>query len=78
MTTWDQTARVERRRPRPAARPARSTRFKGGDNVWHTQYGEGIVVSSTFKGTEEEVEVLFPGGVGQKTILADFLKPMEG
>jgi DNA helicase-2/ATP-dependent DNA helicase PcrA len=80
MTTWtERTARPEDRRPAQpkSARPASPTRFKGGDNVWHSKYGEGIVVSSAISGNMEQVEVLFPGGVGQKTILADFLKPME-
>ncbi len=46
--------------------------------MWHSKYGEGIVVSSTIaSGNMEQVDVLFPGDAGQKTILADFLKPME-
>jgi DNA helicase-2/ATP-dependent DNA helicase PcrA len=83
MTSWlDRTASSEDRpakKSKSAGRPAAPTRFKGGDNVWHSKYGEGIVVSSTIAaGNMEQVEVLFPGGAGQKTILADFLKPMEG
>ncbi len=80
MTTWTDRAASTDDRPakKPAARPAAPTRFKGGDNVWHSKYGEGIVVSSTIaSGNMEQVDVLFPGGAGQKTILADFLKPME-
>jgi DNA helicase-2/ATP-dependent DNA helicase PcrA len=82
MTSWsDRTASAEDRPAKKSKSGARSTaptRFKGGDNVWHSKYGEGIVVSSTIAaGNMEQVEVLFPGGAGQKTILADFLKPME-
>jgi hypothetical protein len=46
--------------------------------VWHAKFGEGIVVSVNVNAGMEQVEVLFPGGAGQKTILADFLKPMDG
>jgi DNA helicase-2/ATP-dependent DNA helicase PcrA len=81
MTSWSDRAASAEDRPAKkskSARPTAPTRFKGGDNVWHSKYGEGIVVSSTIAaGNMEQVEVLFPGGAGQKTILADFLKPME-
>ncbi len=81
MTSWDRTASVNDRRPAASARPVRpaaSTRFKGGDNVWHVKYGEGIVVSVSVNAGMEEVRVLFPGAGGEKIILADYLKPMEG
>jgi DNA helicase-2/ATP-dependent DNA helicase PcrA len=81
MTSWSDRAASAEDRPAKkskSVRPTAPTRFKGGDNVWHSKYGEGIVVSSTIAaGNMEQVEVLFPGGAGQKTILADFLKPME-
>ncbi len=80
MTTWDRAVSAEDRR---ASKPKRTpkhtppTRYKGGDMVWHTKFGEGVVVSSKVGSGMEMVEVLFPGGVGQKTIMADFLKPIE-
>jgi DNA helicase-2/ATP-dependent DNA helicase PcrA len=77
MTTWGR-ASVSRPHLERAARTTRETRFRGGDFVWHAKYGEGVVVSSQIAGSDlEQVEVLFPGEVGQKTIVADFLKPVE-
>jgi len=58
-------------------RPEKETRFKAGMCVWHSKYGEGVVVTSHARGEMEEVDVLFPGGAGQKTIIGDFLKPIE-
>ncbi len=80
MTTWDSPSRTVRRE-RPQSSKQRSTQptsFKGGDFVWHKKYGEGVVVSSQIvSGDMEQVDVLFPGDVGQKTIIADFLKKMD-
>jgi DNA helicase-2/ATP-dependent DNA helicase PcrA len=76
MTTWERAASVSL--ARKAARPVeKEPRFKAGTCVWHTKYGEGVVVSSSTRGDVEEVEVLFPGGTGQKVIMADFLTQME-
>ncbi len=75
MTRWERAASAARQQ-REAAAP-RPPRFKAGTCVYHRKYGEGVVVSSTIHGELEEVEVLFPGGTGQKTIIADFLSPME-
>ncbi|MEW6581102.1 MAG: UvrD-helicase domain-containing protein [Chloroflexota bacterium] len=77
LIRWDRSASVEDRPREKAARPAPPSRFKGGDLVWHARYGEGVVISARASGDLEQVDVLFPGGVGQKTIVADFLKPME-
>jgi DNA helicase-2/ATP-dependent DNA helicase PcrA len=82
MTTWGARTSVfgrrESRRERAASRSAKETQFKGGDCVWHAKYGEGVVISSTMvSGDMEQVDVLFPGEVGQKTIIADFLKKMD-
>ncbi len=66
-------SRKESERP---VRANAATRFKGGDVVWHAKYGEGVVVSSTHSGGMEQVDVLFPGDVGQKTIIADYLQPI--
>lgn len=77
MTRWDRAASVARQQSAPKARAPKPTRFKAGACVYHRKYGEGVVVSSTVRGELEEVEVLFPGGTGQKTIIADFLSPME-
>lgn len=84
MTTWaSRTAsaadrRADRRAERRSERASRAPRFKAGDCVWHAKFGEGVVVSSRpASGDLEQVDVLFPGAVGQKTIIADFLKPMD-
>jgi DNA helicase-2/ATP-dependent DNA helicase PcrA len=77
LIRWDRGASVADRPREKAARPAPAARFKGGDLVWHVRYGEGVVISARASGEMEEVDVLFPGGVGQKTIVADFLKPMD-
>jgi DNA helicase-2/ATP-dependent DNA helicase PcrA len=77
MTTWERAASAARERRQRAERTEQQPRFKAGTCVWHNKYGEGVVVSSAHRGDVEEVEVLFPGEVGQKTILVDFLAPME-
>jgi DNA helicase-2/ATP-dependent DNA helicase PcrA len=78
LLRWDRGASLEDR-PRRAgpAQSAAAARFKGGDLVWHSKYGEGVVLSVKNSGDMELVDVLFPGEVGQKTIVADFLKRME-
>ncbi len=77
LTSWDRAATAGRARRQRAERPERPPRFKAGTCVWHNKFGEGVVVSSSIRGDMEEVDVLFPGGVGQKTIVADFLAPMD-
>ncbi|MBN1681881.1 MAG: UvrD-helicase domain-containing protein [Anaerolineae bacterium] len=73
MTTWAQTTTP---RP-PRSSKTKPARFKAGTVVWHKKYGEGVVVGSRARGDIEEVNVLFPGGSGEKTIMADFLKPVD-
>ena len=77
VTRWERaTGSPLPRRSGGTPQPAKEPRFKAGTCVWHARYGEGVVVRCTPRHEVEEVDVLFPG-VGQKTILADFLKPME-
>jgi DNA helicase-2/ATP-dependent DNA helicase PcrA len=76
MTTWARPATAPTRREH-APRRSQPARFKGGDVVWHIKFGEGVVISSRFEGGMEQVDVLFTGAGGQKTIIADFLKPVE-
>jgi len=79
LLRWNRGASLEDRPPQRERRaPSAAARFKGGDLVWHSKYGEGVVVSVKNSGDMELVDVLFPGETGQKTIVADFLKPMEG
>ncbi len=52
----------------PASRP---TRFRPGDKVHHAKFGEGVVVSSTAIGDDEEVQVAFVGA-GVKRLSARF------
>ncbi len=74
MTTWDRGASVARDE---GDRSVEKARFKAGDCVWHPKFGEGVVVTTRMSGDLEQVDVLFPGEHGQKTIIADFLRPME-
>ncbi|NLX10876.1 MAG: UvrD-helicase domain-containing protein [Chloroflexi bacterium] len=81
-TRWEQAARQPRAgsgRSRPAQRPTdREPKFKAGMVVWHKTFGEGVVMTSIVRGDIEEVGVLFPGGSGEKTIISDFLSPVDG
>ncbi|HET8568858.1 MAG TPA: UvrD-helicase domain-containing protein [Candidatus Limnocylindria bacterium] len=57
-----------------AARPAprrSGTEFHDGDRVRHAAFGEGVVVSSTPSGDDEQVTVAFPGK-GVKKLMASF------
>lgn len=57
--------------PSPAAKPP--TTFKAGDKVRHAKFGEGIVLTSTPSGGDEEVVVIFPGEKPKK-LLASFAR----
>ncbi len=46
--------------------------FRAGDHVRHTQFGNGVVVSSRTLNGDQEVTVAFPGGV--KKLLLSFAK----
>ncbi|WP_119065332.1 ATP-dependent helicase [Aggregatilinea lenta] len=88
MTTWDRSASSSSRRSRSSSGPSLPmkkegkpkapppVKFKAGTCVWHKKYGEGVVVRSLPRGKIEEVDVLFPG-IGQKTIISDFLSEMD-
>jgi DNA helicase-2/ATP-dependent DNA helicase PcrA len=52
-------------------RPSPDAKFTTGMKVRHASFGEGIVVSSTVKGDDEEVTVAF-AGKGVKKLLAGF------
>ena len=59
--------------PRGAAltRPvSRSGSFSPGDRVRHSQFGEGIVVTSQMRGGDEELIVAFTGQAGVKRLVA--------
>ena len=55
----------------PAPGPT-TTEFGPGDHVHHTQFGEGVVVSSKQVKDDAEVVVAFNGGV--KKLLASYAK----
>lgn len=78
LTTWTPATPkgASAKREERAARPQPPTRYKGGDVVWHAKFGEGVVISARVEGGMEQVDVLFTGAAGQKTIIADFLKPV--
>lgn len=64
----------------PAARPDRETsaqeqKYRDGDRVRHSVFGEGTVVSSKITDTDEEVTVAFPD-IGIKRLSASFA-PLE-
>jgi DNA helicase-2/ATP-dependent DNA helicase PcrA len=55
--------------PRPASRTGS---FAPGDRVRHAQFGEGVVVASQMRGSDEEVTVAFAGKAGIKRLMASF------
>ncbi len=57
--------------PSPRRAP-RSNQFTPGDHVRHPQFGEGIVVHSQLRGSDEEVTVAFAGKSGIKRLMASF------
>jgi DNA helicase-2/ATP-dependent DNA helicase PcrA len=63
-------SRATRPPDQSTARPA-GTRFRPGDKVHHAKFGEGVVVSSTAIGGDEEVQVAFVGA-GVKRLSAQF------
>jgi DNA helicase II / ATP-dependent DNA helicase PcrA len=50
--------------------------FAAGDHVRHTRFGEGIVVSCVFEGSDQKVTVAFKGEAGIKKLLLSFA-PLE-
>jgi DNA helicase-2/ATP-dependent DNA helicase PcrA len=57
----------------PPPRPApRTGSFAPGDRVRHVQFGEGVVVASQMRGSDEEVTVAFAGKAGIKRLMASF------
>jgi DNA helicase-2/ATP-dependent DNA helicase PcrA len=55
-----------------ARREEASSAFLPGDRVRHPQFGEGIVVSSQRRGSDDEVIVAFSGKAGIKRLMASF------
>ena len=55
---------------------ALTPRFRAGDRVLHTSFGEGMVVESRLTGGDEEVTVAFRGR-GVKRLLAGYLIKVE-
>jgi DNA helicase-2/ATP-dependent DNA helicase PcrA len=54
-----------------AVRKQRETRFKAGQRVFHSKFGEGIVIDSRPDGQDEEVQVRFTK-FGLKILAASF------
>lgn len=50
------------------------SQFREGDRVVHAKFGQGVVISSTGAGDEEQVTVMFAGGVGLKKLLLAYAK----
>jgi DNA helicase-2/ATP-dependent DNA helicase PcrA len=59
--------------PEPPAPRAPSIELKAGDRVKHGIFGEGVVVTTTSKGSDTEVVVAF-SGAGVKKLLLSFAK----
>jgi DNA helicase-2/ATP-dependent DNA helicase PcrA len=75
-SSWTTRRRAESRSEarQEAGRTGENTgKFKAGDRVKHAKFGQGIVVSSTASGGDEEVVVAFPGE-GTKKLLASFAR----
>ena len=60
----------------PTAEPLPELRFKTGQRVKHTYYGEGMVLESEHEGRQEMVTVIFGNGIGVKKLLSH-MAPME-
>lgn len=68
----DEGLRAARSRRRQAAKERKTTlEFQAGDKVQHASFGEGIVISSTPSGDDEEVTVAFVGDEPRR-LLASF------
>jgi len=64
--------KAEPKRAPLAKQASISASFAPGDRVRHSQFGEGVVVSSRVQGSDEEVTVAFVGQAGIKRLLASF------
>ncbi len=54
------------------SRPAAKAAYAPGDQVRHTKFGDGIVVSCKPSGDDHMIEVAFKGGVGVKKLMQSF------
>jgi len=59
-------------RPVEPERAGRDVELKAGDRVRHPKFGEGIVIKSTPKAGDIEVQVAFKGEAGMKRLLQSF------
>jgi DNA helicase-2/ATP-dependent DNA helicase PcrA len=62
-------------KPKTAEVPSRPviSEMKAGDRVRHAQFGEGVIVTCTFRGDDTELVVAF-NGAGLKKLLLSFAK----
>ncbi len=70
------SARRQRGRQRsegPSASPRLETLFRAGERVRHSTFGEGIVIESRLRDSDEEVTIAFEGS-GVKRLLASFAR----
>jgi len=73
---FEMDERPSRRQSAPRSSPHRTTRaeshqFNAGDQVTHPSFGDGVVIASKIVGTDEEVQVAFPG-IGVKRLVARY------
>jgi DNA helicase-2/ATP-dependent DNA helicase PcrA len=73
---FEMDERPSRRQAAPRSSPHRTSRaeshqFNAGDQVTHPSFGDGVVIASKIVGTDEEVQVAFPG-IGVKRLVARY------
>ncbi|GCF10423.1 ATP-dependent helicase [Dictyobacter arantiisoli] len=61
-------------RPEPGKQAPRVQRFKPGERVRHSSFGDGIILKSEMEQGTEFVEVQFPGKTGKKRLSLDFAR----
>ncbi len=69
-TAWNTSAVLTSRAPVSNT----GSQFREGDRVAHAKFGKGVVINSTGSGDEEQVTVMFAGGVGLKKLLLAYAK----
>ncbi|MEK7809425.1 MAG: DNA helicase UvrD, partial [Chloroflexota bacterium] len=77
MTTWESS--VKKDASKPVRVKINDSRFKTGQRVKHTTFGDGMIIESKGEGDDELVTIAFEG-VGIKRLMANVaeLKILKG